>query len=291
MARTLRWLGCWLGVLLLLTACGGKSGSTTPKGFQEFRDTDERFSVLYADNWTFQPGPDAGVKLSDPSDPSYQLTVTVGPVPRSLGATAIDLNPDLLALMKQKPQKGLPIPSIDRGVLVEKVTPNSAAGKGGLQVGDVITGVDSQPALDSFAVQIAVGKHKAGETMAFTVHRGSTNQTLKILAPKLEVLSVKQFNRTALGQQIGISLAEGDTKKTVVEQRNASEKTDKKQRIYYTYELVIATEGRARHVMVSVVVDQGFLYTMIAGCSDDTWPAHAEKIKTMTGSFQLLPAA
>jgi len=187
-----------LGVAaVLLAGCTSKS-STIPLGFQEFRDPDERFMVLYPNTWTFQPGPDQGVKLSDPADASYQITIAKGKVPAQI-------------MLKGKP------------------TP---------------------------------------------------------------LTSVSQFNRSEFGRRISKSLIPNtgsDANKPTVEIRNERQREDLRKRVYYTYEVVIANNGVARHTLITAVIDQGYLYTVISGSSDDTWASREEKLKTVTDSFQLLP--
>ncbi|WP_245395660.1 PsbP-related protein [Anthocerotibacter panamensis] len=185
------WFG--LGLMLTLAGCAPRSANL-PAGFEQFTDSDGRFAILYPNNWTFQPGPDAGVKLSDPADSSYQVTVFSGKVPRE------------------------------------------------------------------------------------------------------NIKSVSQFPRKQFGEQIGKTLIprsgadDVQLPKTVVEIRKESQRTDKQNRVYYAYEIVIATAGRANHTLVTAVIDKGSLYTAIVGCSDDTWAARKEKITAIANSFQVLPA-
>jgi PsbP len=59
---------------ILITACA-PAGEKLPVGFQRFNAPDDRYTLLYPNNWTFQPGPEGGVLLADPIDGSYQVTV------------------------------------------------------------------------------------------------------------------------------------------------------------------------------------------------------------------------
>lgn len=59
---------------ILITACA-PAGEKLPTGFQRFNAPDDRYTLLYPNNWTFQPGPEGGVLLADPVDGSYQVTV------------------------------------------------------------------------------------------------------------------------------------------------------------------------------------------------------------------------
>ncbi len=59
---------------ILITACA-PAGEKLPTGFQRFKAPDDRYTLLYPNNWTFQPGPEGGVLLADPVDGSYQVTV------------------------------------------------------------------------------------------------------------------------------------------------------------------------------------------------------------------------
>jgi len=199
--RLTRVLGFSLSAVVLV-ACAGRP-SNLPQGFQEFRDSNERFTVLYPNNWTFQPGPDQGVKLSDPADASYQLTVAVGKVPAQIRT------------------KGKPT----------------------------------------------------------------------------DLTSVSQFNRSEFGRRISQSLVprsgtqDSQLPQTAVEIRREAQRTDPKGRLYYTYEMVIATAGVSRHTLITAVIDQGSLYTVIVGCSDDNWPSRKEKVMTIADSFQVLPTS
>jgi len=181
-----------VGVALVVTGCAGRPANL-PAGFEEFAD--ERFTMLYPNNWTFQPGPDSGVKLSDPSDATYQVTVTVGPV------------------------------------------------------------------------------------------------------PKPSITSVAQFDRAKFGDQIAKSLiprtgtTDPGLPQTTVETRKATQRIDQKKRVYYIYEVVIASGGIARHALITATIDKGSLYIVLAGCNDDNWAQRKDKVTTIAQSFQLLPAS
>ncbi len=58
----------------MVTACA-PAAEKLPVGFQRFNAPDDRYTLLYPNNWTFQPGPEGGVLLADPIDGSYQVTV------------------------------------------------------------------------------------------------------------------------------------------------------------------------------------------------------------------------
>ncbi len=114
--------------------------------------------------------------------------------------------------------------------------------------------------------------------------------------PRADITSITQFNRTEFGKQISKTLIprsgvdDPSLPKVVVEQRGEGQRTDKKNRVYYDYEFVIAQQGNARHVKMVAVIDQGQLYTLIVGCDDSTWAARQVKVQTMVESFTLLPA-
>jgi PsbP len=69
-----RFSGLVLCASLMATACA-PAGEKLPVGFQRFNAPDERYTLLFPNNWTFQPGPEGGVLLADPIDGSYQVTV------------------------------------------------------------------------------------------------------------------------------------------------------------------------------------------------------------------------
>jgi S1-C subfamily serine protease len=64
------------------------------------------------------------------------------------------------------------------GVLITQVAPGSPAAQAGLQVNDVITAVDGVTLDASQSVGGVIAKHKVGETVKLTVHRGSQTLTL-----------------------------------------------------------------------------------------------------------------
>ncbi len=97
-----------------------------------------------------------------------------------VGVSMVGLSADLVQQIKENPNAGLPVPPVDKGVLVQRVVPKSPAAVGGLRAGDVITAVDGKAMTDARQVQDAVGTHKVGESVEFTVIRNTDTKKLKI---------------------------------------------------------------------------------------------------------------
>ncbi|MBS0362879.1 MAG: Do family serine endopeptidase [Proteobacteria bacterium] len=74
---------------------------------------------------------------------------------------------------------GLATPS---GALVSDVWPGGAAQRAGLKQGDVITGVDGQPAVDAAGVNFAIAAHRPGDTVKLAVRHEKSEQTVNLRA-------------------------------------------------------------------------------------------------------------
>jgi len=66
------------------------------------------------------------------------------------------------------------------GAKILKVTHASPAAKGGLRKGDLVTDVAGEPVPDGIALIVAIRAHQPGDTVAFTVRRGSSEMRLRI---------------------------------------------------------------------------------------------------------------
>jgi putative serine protease PepD len=69
---------------------------------------------------------------------------------------------------------------VGKGALVTEVVPRSGADAGGLEVGDVITKVDSKTIGAAADVRGAVVSHKAGDKIKVTVNRSGADRTLDV---------------------------------------------------------------------------------------------------------------
>jgi photosystem II oxygen-evolving enhancer protein 2 len=69
-----------VALVAVLTACS-RSGDA-PKGFVRFQDPENRFTLIHPDTWAFNLDPKGAVRLSDPADPTYQVSVVISDAPR-----------------------------------------------------------------------------------------------------------------------------------------------------------------------------------------------------------------
>ena len=66
------------------------------------------------------------------------------------------------------------------GAEVDDVLPGTPAEEGGLRKGDVITEVDGERVTDGIALIVSIRSHQPGETLEFTVQRGSRELTVSV---------------------------------------------------------------------------------------------------------------
>jgi len=111
-------------------------------------------------------------KQSDTAPPrdTDDVHVTVSAGRGRLGFVALEISPEL--------RKHLGAPA-DRGVLVDKVRPDSPSARAGLRVGDVILEVDAQAARSASDIIHAISDRKKGETVPISVVRGKDRVTLQ----------------------------------------------------------------------------------------------------------------
>jgi len=112
-------------------------------------------------------------KPSDPglSPESEDVHVTVTAGRGRLGFSAMQIGPELRMFF------GAPS---DRGVLVDKLRPDSPAARAGLRVGDVILDVDAAPATSVEAILSAIADRKKGDTVPIALERGRARMTLQV---------------------------------------------------------------------------------------------------------------
>lgn len=95
--------------------------------------------------------------------PIIQQLLTNGRVVRPyLGVSPITITPAIAA------QLGL---SVDKGVILDNVAPNSPAARAGLKQDDVIVGADGKPVNTEADLRAAIQAHKIGDTIQLTVLR------------------------------------------------------------------------------------------------------------------------
>ncbi|WP_287128967.1 HhoA/HhoB/HtrA family serine endopeptidase [Candidatus Cyanaurora vandensis] len=111
---------------------------------------------------------------------AYQLIKTGKIVRPYVGVSMLGLTPEIVDQIKQDPSADIPVPTTDKGVLVQRVVPDSPAAKGGVKKGDVITAVDGKPVTDARSVQDAVGNRKVGDPVEFTILRDNKTQKIAI---------------------------------------------------------------------------------------------------------------
>ncbi len=70
--------------------------------------------------------------------------------------------------------------SADEGILVNQVMPKSPAEAAGLKTGDLILSVDGRPVKDPRELQRIIAETEIGKSLAFTILRDKTKQTVKV---------------------------------------------------------------------------------------------------------------
>ncbi len=113
------------------------------------------------------------IKIRGPQDGPLILPFGKG----YLGVQLIDLTPDLLDHFDVKGGSG---------VMVSHVEPGSPAGKAGLAVGDVITGIDGAGVDSTWEVQRKVRAKASGETASLEVWRKGKMKNLSVTIAERE---------------------------------------------------------------------------------------------------------
>jgi membrane-associated protease RseP (regulator of RpoE activity) len=107
-----------------------------------------------------------GMGLAAPSDtrnPQAPQAGQTAPMRKGrLGIVALPISEELRAKLGA---------ARDRGVLVDRVQPDSPASKAGVHVGDVIASVDGKPVQDSSDIVEAMSSRKKGERITMSVVR------------------------------------------------------------------------------------------------------------------------
>jgi S1-C subfamily serine protease len=131
-----------------------------------------------------------GIGFAIPIDEVRSITdrlIADGKVIRPfIGVQMVTLSPDVLRQLKEEADKSVVLPTLDKGVLVQRVIPKSPAAKGGLIAGDVIVEVDNAQVLTAKDVQERVGSHHVGEKVMFKVQRKSEVKILQLETEELK---------------------------------------------------------------------------------------------------------
>ncbi|HQU15794.1 MAG TPA: DegQ family serine endoprotease [Gammaproteobacteria bacterium] len=145
-------------------------------------------------------GGNIGIGFAIPINMARQVMdqlIRYGQVRRGqLGISAQDLTPRLAQAFNVQRQ---------RGVVITRVTPDSPAARGGLQVGDVVVAVNGHPVNRSAELRNAIGLLQVGETVTLQVLRNGQPRTLQavITAPKLETLDGSRVDPRLAGAVFG----------------------------------------------------------------------------------------
>lgn len=118
----------------------------------------------------------SGSAAAAPADPQHpdpqQADASDAPAGRGrLGFAALQISPGLRTFL------GAPS---DRGVLVDRLRPDSPAARAGLRVGDVILDVDAAPARTVDDIIEAISDRKKGDVVAVQAERGRAAVSLQI---------------------------------------------------------------------------------------------------------------
>ncbi len=129
-----------------------------------------------------------GLGFSIPINRAQQIAtqlIATGKVDHAyLGIQMANLTPEVQQQINSDPDSGLKV-SVDQGVLIVRVMPNSPAAQAGLKAGDVIVKVNGQSIDDSNAVQKVVEKTQVGSSLQLELSRNGQNLNL---ATKVEAL-------------------------------------------------------------------------------------------------------
>lgn len=96
-----------------------------------------------------------------------------------LGIQMVDVTPEVKQQVNSNPNAPIKL-TVDQGVILMEIVPNSPAQKAGLKQGDVITKVNNQPVKDSTEVRRAVEKSQVGSDLTVEIQRGSQTQNVVV---------------------------------------------------------------------------------------------------------------
>jgi len=124
-------------------------------------------------------------KRMDKDDHNRRIVVDVKSLPQLwsvgetgyLGITMVELTPEL------RSHFGVPE---DTGVMISAVEDDSPAARSGLQVGDILTGIDGESVAGSRSVVGMIGPHQEGEVVSLEVFRGGSYTSLSVTLEERE---------------------------------------------------------------------------------------------------------
>ncbi len=96
-----------------------------------------------------------------------------------LGIQMVDITPEVKQQVNSNPNAPIKL-TVDQGVILMEIIPNSPAEKAGLKQGDVITKVNNQPVKDSTEVRRAVSKSQIGSDLTVEIKRGDRTQNVVV---------------------------------------------------------------------------------------------------------------
>jgi S1-C subfamily serine protease len=138
-----------------------------------------------------QPGDEVSLEVQSANGESRQISVTLAENPDQPGQARLGIRYVPIQSIPDQPENQMPfqmpdlpflpglnqLPSgVDQAVLVSEVTPDSPAEAAGLQSGDLIIAIDSEPVGDPQTLVQAVGQHRPGDTVQLTVFQTQDGQ-------------------------------------------------------------------------------------------------------------------
>ena len=98
-----------------------------------------------------------------------------------LALTALSIQAQDANLLPRRGYFGVGLEKADTGVRVSTVSPDSTAAAAGVSIGDVIQAIDGRLTDAPEKVVAAMGKHKAGDSIAIDLQRGDQRRTIQAL--------------------------------------------------------------------------------------------------------------
>ncbi len=144
-------------------------------------------------------GGNVGIGFAIPIRMAQQITAQLlehGAVQRGqLGISAQDLTPELAQAFGIDAQ---------RGTVISRIDPGSAADKAGLRVGDVILEVDGRPVRNTADVRNRVGMVRVGQDIYMTILRDGTSKSVRavVAEPELVVIDGGKLHLKLTGAEI-----------------------------------------------------------------------------------------
>ena len=133
--------------------------------------------------------------------------IEFGSVKRGLlGVIISSINKDIAA------QLGL---EVEKGALIQEVSPNSAAEEAGLLVGDVITKINGEKTETSNDLRNAIGLKRSGESVELIILRDNKEMTVSATLGELvtqEPVKADELNSLLAGAELADFIPEGKTK-------------------------------------------------------------------------------